>query len=102
MALGDADLPFMLEELGEPIVLQISGQPQTWGIVDRQEEESIGESGIGRVQGRSVTVTIRSGTFGANLRSGSTLTINGLIYKAARVYEVDDGALTRIEAIEQA
>lgn len=102
MGLGDADLPFMLEELGEPIVLQISGQPQTWGIVDRQEGESVGEPGIGRVQGRSVTVTIRSSAFGANLRPGAMLTINGLIYRSGRVYEVDDGALTRIEAVEQA
>lgn len=101
MALGDADLPAMLAELGVDVVLQVTGQPTTKGIVDQFHEELFDSPGPSEITGRSVVVTIRTNSL-PGMAPGSFIVVDGTIHRVRQLRQVDDGALTRIHAVHEA
>ena len=98
MALGDDDLPGLLEELGVPVTL---GGVTTNGIKRRFTEEMLRDSDAPELLSRSVVVTIKSGSLPA-LSSGSAITVEGVAYKVKRYSEEEHGTLTRIHCVRVA
>ena len=90
----------MLTELGVDVVLQVTGQPATKGIMDQYDEDHGGEPGYGDVIGKSTAVTIRTGSL-PGLAAGGTVVVNSFIYKVREVRQLDDGALTRVTLAEE-
>jgi len=95
MALGDDDLPGILEELGVEVTL---GGASTHGVKRRFTEEMLRDSDAPELLSRSVVVTIKSGSLPA-LSSGAAITVDGIAYKVKRHMEEEHGTLTRINCV---
>lgn len=95
MALGDDDLPGILQEQGVPVTL---GGASTYGVKRRFTEEMLRDSDAPELLSRSIVVTIKSGSLPA-LSSGSAITVEGTAYKVKRYSEEEHGTLTRIHCV---
>ena len=100
MAFGDADLPALFADMGVDVVLQVIGQPATRGLVDRETEGAFDDPGSSRVAGRSVSVLIATGSLPPSA-AGATVLVDTIIYRVRSVGPVDDGALTRLEVVNE-
>lgn len=95
MALGDEDLPGLLEEIGVPVTL---GGVTTHGVKRRFTEELLRDTDARELLSRSVIVTIKSGSLPA-LSSGAAITVDGIAYKVKRRMEEEHGTLTRVHCV---
>jgi hypothetical protein len=87
----EQDITVMLLDLGSTIA---AGGKQTRGMVDSADEALMQSGTPSPFIGRSIVVTIRTGSI--PVTEGSALTIDGKPYLVREKYQLDDGLLTRI------
>ena len=95
MALGDEDLPGLLEELGVPVTL---GGTTTNGIKRRATDELFQDVDAPELLSRSIVAVIKTDSLPA-LRSGAAITVDGTAYTVRRWLEDGHGTLTRIRCV---
>lgn len=98
MALGDDDIPWMLEDSGVPVTL---GGVTTNAIKRRFTEELFPDADAPELLSRSVVAVIKTGSLPA-LKSGASITVDGTAYKVRRWLEDGHGTLTRILCVRVA
>lgn len=95
MALGNADLLPMLEELGVPVVYNDGGEEICgFGIVDVNDQDLL-ESEAATFAGRVTSVIVRTGAF-PKLVEGAEFTLDGSKHRVVKTRRLDDGKLTRL------
>lgn len=85
------DLNVLLADLG---VVVSAGGKTAKGLLDDADEEVLAGGGPAQLLGRSIVVTLRTGSI--DVAAGSALTVNGTSYIARDIRKLDDGLLTRI------
>lgn len=85
-----SDIAVILGDFGVPIQV---GAKKAKALVDSADELLLA-NGTSPVLGRNIIATIL--THSVQVEPGTLLQLNGVAYKASEVYQVDDGALTRI------
>lgn len=98
MALGDDDLPGLLEEVGVPVTL---GGVTTHAIKRRFTEEMFQDTDAPELLSRAIVAVIKTDTL-PTLKSGSAITVDGTAYKVRRWLEDGHGTLTRIICVRVA
>ena len=92
MALADADLPGLLEEIGVPVSFTASGVVyEGHGISREGDSSSFNTEGM-TFTGRVRRVTLQNGAW-PGLVAGSTLTVNGVAQRVVHVRLIDGGTL---------
>lgn len=84
------DISIILADFGTPIM---AGGKSAKALVD-SADELLMQNGNSPMIGRHIVATILTGS--VPVQVGGSLTIDGASYRAAEVYQLDDGALTRI------
>jgi hypothetical protein len=93
VALGDADLPGILGELGVPVVF---GATTTTGILDQNTDQLFqGDDDSPELLGAAVVVVVQTASL-PGIQAGSSITVNGVPYVVLQRLRMDDGALTRL------
>ncbi len=98
MAIGDDDLPGLLEELGVPVTL---GATTTRAIKRKFTEELFQDTDAPELLSRAIVAVIQTGSLPA-LKSGAAITVDGAAYKVRRWLEDGHGTLTRIICVRVA
>jgi hypothetical protein len=89
---GDDDIPFLLAEVGVPVV--IAGATFK-GIVDYVGKDALGFSSVSGVSGTEITVSVQTSALPV-VPNRTALTVDGQSMRLRDQQQVGDGAITHL------
>ncbi|WKZ15434.1 MAG: hypothetical protein QY317_16180 [Candidatus Jettenia caeni] len=90
MAFGDADIQYLLQDMGVNVT---HGVTTVKGLVDFADELLL-QAGQSAGVGKVIAVTIKTDSL-PNLKIGDSVTVGGVSYTVRERLQIDDGALTK-------
>ena len=92
MALRDQDIPFLLQDTGDPVVI---GGVSGVGLLDENDQVLVSDRNGGEVLVPMTTLTVQSSAF-PSMRIDTVVTVNGTNYTIRERLKTGDAALTKI------
>ena len=92
MAFRDQDIPFLLQDTGDPVVI---GGVSGVGLLDENDQVLVSDRNGGEVLVPMTTLTVQSSAF-PSMRIDTVVTVNGTNYTIRERLKTGDAALTKI------